>query len=73
MRVIEGPLASVHDVRPEALEYDGPAEQLRTAAGTESATRTSRAEPTEAQRPSSFQAGTRALGLLDWNKRYISR
>jgi Rrf2 family protein len=31
MRVIEGPLASVHDVRPEALEYKGPAEKLQTA------------------------------------------
>jgi Rrf2 family protein len=29
MRVIEGPLASVRDVRPEALEYEGTASGLR--------------------------------------------
>ena len=29
MRVIEGPLASVRDVRPEALEYEGVAAPLR--------------------------------------------
>ena len=29
MRVIEGPLASVRDVRPEALEYEGPAAPLK--------------------------------------------
>jgi len=28
MRAIEGPLAAVRDVRPEALAYDGPAERL---------------------------------------------
>ena len=28
MRAIEGPLAAVRDVRPELLEYDGPAERL---------------------------------------------
>jgi Rrf2 family protein len=28
MRAIEGPLAAVRDVRPEALEYDGAAERL---------------------------------------------
>jgi len=29
MRVIEGPLASVRDVRPEALEYTGPAAPMK--------------------------------------------
>ena len=28
MRAIEGPLAAVRDVRPELLEYEGPAERL---------------------------------------------
>jgi Rrf2 family protein len=28
MRAIEGPLAAVRDIRPESLEYDGPAERL---------------------------------------------
>ncbi len=28
MRAIEGPLAAVRDVRPEALAYDGPAQRL---------------------------------------------
>ena len=28
MRAIEGPLAAVRDIRPEALSYDGPAERL---------------------------------------------
>jgi Rrf2 family protein len=28
MRAIEGPLAAVRDIRPESLEYEGPAERL---------------------------------------------
>jgi Rrf2 family protein len=28
MRAIEGPLAAVRDIRPESLQYDGPAERL---------------------------------------------
>jgi Rrf2 family protein len=28
MRAIEGPLAAVRDIRPESLEYEGPAAQL---------------------------------------------
>jgi Rrf2 family protein len=28
MRAIEGPLAAVRDIRPESLDYDGPAERL---------------------------------------------
>jgi len=30
MRVIEGPLASVHDERPEDISYPGPAKDMRT-------------------------------------------
>src|SRR6266704_1988640 len=29
IRAVEGPLANVHESRPEALEYPGPAEPLR--------------------------------------------